>query len=86
MSMKVLIPFLAPGLAGCAAMGPFEPDSPYWLPPVGSEVELQQALELANGTETLPVAPRAAKLIVDGRLAGRLGIAVGEGDEIEVRR
>jgi len=46
MNPNPLIPLFALGVAGCAALGPFEPDSPYWLPPVGSEVDLKQSLEV----------------------------------------
>lgn len=55
MSKSLLVPLLALGLNGCTALGPFEPDSPYWLPPVGSEVDLKQSLE---------VRPRSARVFL----------------------
>jgi hypothetical protein len=34
------------GMAGCAGLDRGDPDSPHWLPPVGTLVELHEALEV----------------------------------------
>jgi len=66
MSTNLLIPLLALGVAGCTALGPFEPDSPYWLPPVGSDVDLKQSLE---------VAPQSARVFLQqGAVVGKSGV------------
>lgn len=44
----------------------------------------QQALELADAETVSVASPRVAKFVVEGRLAERLGIAIGSGDNIEV--
>jgi len=45
-----------------------------------------QALRLAEGNSARVEAPAAAQLTVDGRLAERLGIAVGTGPGVEIQR
>jgi hypothetical protein len=45
-----------------------------------------QALRLAQSGRVFIVAPDVVRLVVDGRLSERLGVAVHGGDEIEVRR
>ena len=41
-----LIAILALGMAGCAGLDSADRDFPYWLPPVGTEVELKEPLEV----------------------------------------
>lgn len=66
MSTNLLIPLLALGVAGCTSLGPFELSSPYWLPPVGSEVALKQALE---------VPPQSARVFLQqGRVVAKSGV------------
>ena len=66
MSTNLLIPLLALGVAGCTALAPFDPASPYWLPPVGSEVDLKQALE---------VPPQSARVFLQqGKAVAKSGV------------
>ncbi|MCC7069675.1 MAG: hypothetical protein IT383_00015 [Deltaproteobacteria bacterium] len=46
----------------------------------------RQAVALAQAGVAVEEAPRAARLLVDGRLAERLGVPVREGPGVEVRR
>jgi len=53
-------------MAGCASLYMADPDSPYWLPPVGSVVELKQVLE---------VPPRSARVFLQqGTLVAKTAV------------
>lgn len=75
------------------ARAPLVGFSPYFLrigalAAVASEVgpSARQAAALALSGQPVEEAPRAARLLVDGRLAERLGVAVRESPGVEVRR
>lgn len=75
------------------ARAPLVGFSPYFLrigalAAVASDVgpAARQAAALALAGQPMEEAPRAARLLVDGRLAERLGVAVRESPGVEVRR
>jgi len=79
--------------AALAARVPVVGFSPYFLQigalaavKIDSTDAARQALRLAKSGTAKVVPPDAAHLVVDGRLAERLGIAVQAGEGVEVRR